>query len=189
MDTDMPITCIFDLPREVDRRCSFKQRNTSLKASSINKDIVRLHINMLNSAGAFVLVITAVLGRIIYSHFYSNTLAARKRALAHIPELRFDKDDTPERYRKETRSLVRKGYEKYLQYGIPFQMHNPVGELGNQVVLPIKYLDEVKRAPRSLFSFEAFSEKLFLLSYIDAPRQTDALLFAAKLDINKNIGE
>jgi len=84
---------------------------------------------------------------------------------------------------------VRKGYEKYLQHGIPFQMRNPVGELGNQVVLPVKYLDEVKRAPRSLYSFEAFSEELFLLSYIDAPRQTDALLFAVKLDINKNMGE
>ncbi|TLS29150.1 hypothetical protein PpBr36_02038 [Pyricularia pennisetigena] len=142
---------------------------------------------MLNPAGTFVVVITAVLGRVIYSRFYSNTLAARKRALAHIPELRFEKDDTPDRYRTETRFLVRKGYEKYLRHGIPFQMHNPVGELGNQVVLPVKYLEEVKRAPRSLYSFEAFSEELFLLSYIDAPRQTDALLYAAKLDINKNL--
>lgn len=144
---------------------------------------------MLNSAGAFILAITAVLGRIIYSHFYSNTLAARKRALAHIPELRFDKDDTPERYRNETRLIVRKGYEKYLQHGVAFQMRNPVGELGNQVLLPVKYLDEVKRAPRSLYSFEAFSDKVFLLSYIDSPRQTDAALFAMKLDVNKNMGE
>ncbi|TLD07678.1 hypothetical protein PgNI_10620 [Pyricularia grisea] len=142
---------------------------------------------MLNSAACIVLAITAVLGRMIYTHFYSNTCAAMKRALAHIPELHFEEDDTPERYRTETRSLVRKGYERYLQYGIPFQMRNPVSELGNQVVLPVKYLEEVKRAPRSLYSFEAFSEKVFLLKYIDAPRQTDALLYAVKLDINKNM--
>ncbi|KAI1352954.1 cytochrome P450 [Xylaria sp. FL0043] len=133
------------------------------------------------------LAVAAVLCRFFYSYFWSDGLAARKRALAHIPELRFEKDDTPERYRSETRSLLRQGYEKYLQYGVPFQMHNPVGELGNQVILPVKYLDEVKRAPRSLYSFEAFSEKLFLLSYFNSPRQTDAVTYATRLDVNRNL--
>ncbi|KAJ2984970.1 hypothetical protein NUW58_g5785 [Xylaria curta] len=144
------------------------------------------HVTMLSSATIF-LAIAAVLCPVFYSLVYTNGLAAKKRALAHIPELRFEKDDTPDRYRTETRHLLRIGYKKYLQYGVPFQMHNPVGELGNQVILPIKYLDEVKRAPKSLYSFEAFSEKLFLLNYFNSPRQTDAITHTIRLDINRNL--
>ncbi|KAI1819730.1 cytochrome P450 [Xylaria intraflava] len=139
------------------------------------------------SLSTIVLATAAVSYLLFYSLIYSDGLAARKRALAHIPELRFESNDTPERYRSETRSLLRIGYEKYLQYGVPFQMHNPVGELGNQVVLPTKYLDEVKRAPRSLFSHETFSEKLFLLNYFNSPRQTEAVNHTIKLDINRNL--
>ncbi|KAI0972715.1 cytochrome P450 [Xylaria arbuscula] len=139
------------------------------------------------SPATIVLAIAAVLGPFLYSYFFADGPAARKRALAHIPELRFESNDTPERYRSESRSLLRLGYEKYLQYGVPFQMHNPVGELGNQVVLPVKYLEEVKRAPRSLYSFEAFSEKLFLLQYFNSPRQTDAVTYATRLDVNRNL--
>ena len=39
-------------------------------------------------------------------------------------------------------------------------MRNPIDELGPQLFLPMKYLDEVKNAPVSLFSFNAFSEKV-----------------------------
>lgn len=39
-------------------------------------------------------------------------------------------------------------------------MRNPIGELGPQVILPMKYMDEVKYAPTSLFSFVLFSEKV-----------------------------
>lgn len=135
-----------------------------------------------------LLAIAAALSHLFYALIYSRSSVARKRSLAHIPELRFENENTADRYRTDTRSLLRIGYEKYLQYGVPFQMHNPVGELGNQVVLPLKYLDEVKRAPKSLFSFETFSEKLFLLNYVNAPRQTDAATHAVKLDINRNLG-
>lgn len=141
------------------------------------------------SPATIVVAIVAIVGPLIYSSFFADNLAAKKRRLAHIPELKFEENDTPERYRSETRSLLRKGYEKYLQYGVPFQFANPVGELGNQVILPVKYLEEVKRAPRSLYSFEAFSEKLFLLNYFKSPRQTDAVTYATRLDINRNLGK
>lgn len=39
-------------------------------------------------------------------------------------------------------------------------MRNPIGELGPQLLLPMKYLDEVKNAPTSVFSFKLFSEKV-----------------------------
>lgn len=133
--------------------------------------------------------ILAVSCGVFYSLVCLGGSAPRKRALAHIPELRFEEDNTPDRYRNDTRSLLRIGYEKYLQYGVPFQMYNPIGELGNQVILPMKYLDEVKRAPKSLFSFEVFSEKLFLLNYINAPRQTNAATHAIKFHLNRNLSE
>ncbi|TWU72713.1 hypothetical protein ED733_004270 [Metarhizium rileyi] len=133
------------------------------------------------------LAVVPVICYVFYSQLYSGGPAAKKRALSHIPELHFDKDDTADRYRTDTRSILRIGYERYLQYGVPFQMYNPIGELGNQVVLPMKYLNEVKCAPKSLFSFEAFSEKVFLLNYINAPRQTNAATHAVKLDVNRNL--
>ncbi|KAI0516800.1 cytochrome P450 [Xylaria bambusicola] len=139
------------------------------------------------SPATVVVAIVAIVGPLIYSSFFSDSLAAKKRRLAHIPELKFEENNTPERYRSETRSLLRQGYEKYLQYGVPFQFANPVAELGNQVILPVKYLEEVKRAPRSLYSFETFSEKLFLLNYFNSPRQTDAVTYATRLDINRNL--
>ncbi|KAI5928464.1 cytochrome P450 [Camillea tinctor] len=111
-----------------------------------------------------------------------------KEALSHIPELRFDENDTPERYLSDSRSLLSKGYERYLRHGTPFQMRNPVGELGPQLLLPMKYLDEVKAAPASILSFTEFSEKLFLLKYSDAPAQTDASAQVIRIDLNKNLG-
>jgi hypothetical protein len=35
-----------------------------------------------------------------------------KDALAHIPEVRFDENDTPERYTQDSRSLLFKCYDK-----------------------------------------------------------------------------
>jgi hypothetical protein len=43
-------------------------------------------------------------------------------------------------------------------------MRNPIGELGPQVLLLMKYLDEVKYASTRLFSFPLFSEKVCGLS-------------------------
>lgn len=35
-----------------------------------------------------------------------------RRALQHIPELRFEENDTPERYLTDSRYLLRKGYDQ-----------------------------------------------------------------------------
>jgi hypothetical protein len=114
--------------------------------------------------------------------------APTKKSLGHIPELRFEKHDTEERYVSESRKLLLRGYDKYLRNGSAFQMRNPVPELGPQVFLPLKYLDEVKSAPTSLFSFEVFSEKLFLLSYSNGPQQTKGSAHVIRVDLNRNIG-
>lgn len=134
-----------------------------------------------------VLVAAAAVLLITY-RLFSFPRAVTKKSLRHIPELRFEKDDKEERYVSESRQLLAHGYDKYLRNGTPFQMRNTVGELGPQVFLPMKYLDEVKNAPRSIFSFEVFSEKMFLLDYSNGPRQTDAAVHATRVDLNRNLG-
>ena len=126
---------------------------------------------------------------VIYLFSYDRLRPVSQKQLQHIPELRFEGSNTTERYLRDTRSLLKIGYEKYLRHGIPFQMRNPIGEMGPQVFLPMKYLDEVKRAPKSLFSFDVFSEKAFLLNYSHGPQQTDAAVLVIKDDLNKNMGE
>lgn len=131
----------------------------------------------------------AALYRIIYWLLYpGGHRPVTKKSLQHIPELKFEENDTFQRYLQETRSLILRGYEKYLKHGTPFQMRNPVGELGPQLMLPMKYMDEVKNAPTSLFSFKAFSEKMFFLNYSDAPLQSEAATHVIKVDLNRNLG-
>ncbi|KAI0479860.1 cytochrome P450 [Xylaria cf. heliscus] len=132
-------------------------------------------------------VITGVFTLLV--RYYSFDSAPSKESLKHIPELRFETDDTDVRYVTDSRALLRRGYDKYLRNGIAFQMRNPVPELGPHVFLPLKYLNEVKAAPRSLSNFEVFSEKLFLLDYSDAPQQTDAAVHVTRVDLTKNLGK
>ena len=139
----------------------------------------------------FVFIATVIAAyRIIYWLVYpGGHRPVSKKSLQHISELRFEENDTFSRYLHDTRTLLFQGYEKYLKNGIPFQMRNPIGELGPMVMLPMKYLDEVKNAPTSLFSFQAFSEKMFFLRYSDAPLQSDAATHVIKVDLNRNLGE
>ncbi|KAK2052084.1 cytochrome P450 [Colletotrichum caudatum] len=126
-------------------------------------------------------------------HFYNvwpfgnDVQPATADQLRHIPLLQFEGSNSVERYMHETRSLLRQGYDKYLRRGIPFQIQHPVGELGSEVILPTKYLEEVKKAPTDLFSFEAYSEKSFLLNYSRAPRQTEAAAHVIRVDLNRNL--
>ncbi|KAI3317088.1 cytochrome P450 [Xylariaceae sp. AK1471] len=124
----------------------------------------------------------------IYALFYYQVRPVTEDDLRDIPVLQFEGSNAPERYLRDTRTLLKVGYEKYLRHGTPFQMRNPIGEMGPQVFLPMKYLDEVKRAPKTLFSFDVFSEKAYLLSYSHGPRQTDAAVLVIKDDLNKNLG-
>ncbi|TLD08751.1 uncharacterized protein PgNI_07987 [Pyricularia grisea] len=140
------------------------------------------------AAAGITLAVCQLLLRFNVLPFGNDVPPATADQLRHIPLLQFDGPDGVERYVSETRSLLRKGYEKYLRRGVPFQMRNPVEELGAQVVLPPKYLDEVKRAPTDLFSFEAYSEKAFLLNYSCAPRQTEAAAHIVRVDLTRNLG-
>lgn len=141
--------------------------------------------NLLNGFGALFIIYRVV----IWLLYPGGHRPVTKKDLQHIPELRFKENDTYERYIHDTRALLTQGYNKYLKNGVPFQMHNPILELGPQVMMPMKYLDEIKSAPMSLFSFKEFSVKTFLLHYIDAPLQTDASAHVIKVDLNRNLSE
>ncbi|KAK8103680.1 uncharacterized protein PG998_010713 [Apiospora kogelbergensis] len=132
-------------------------------------------------------VIGALLGITFVPIFLWNRPLTQED-LKHIPIVQFEGSNDQGRYTRETRTLLQLGYEKYLRHGIPFQMRNPIGEMGPQVFLPMKYLDEVKRAPKTLFSFDVFSEKAYLLKYSHGPQQTDASVLVIKDDLNKNLG-
>lgn len=141
------------------------------------------------AAGGITLAFCYLLRYFNIPPFSNDVPPATPDQLRHIPLLQFDGSNDLERYVSETRSLLRKGYDKYLRQGVPFQIRHPVEELGAQVLLPPKYLDEVKKAPTDLFSFEAYSEKSFLLNYSRAPRQTEAAAHIIRVDLNRNLGK
>ncbi|KAH9439899.1 hypothetical protein MCOR02_003431 [Pyricularia oryzae] len=58
---------------------------------------------------------------------------------------------------------------QYIKNGIPFRMRNPADPSQPQVILPFKYLSEMKNAAESSWSFMHFSNQSFLLEYINAP--------------------
>ena len=62
---------------------------------------------------AAIVCVTAVLFAILWA--LSPHPPVTKKALRHIPELRFDKNGSMERYLKDSRSLLYKGYEKVSQ--------------------------------------------------------------------------
>jgi len=55
-----------------------------------------------------------------------------------------------------------------LKHGQAFAMRNYIDELGPQVYLPLKYLDQFKTAHESKLSFPYFSELVSLASILVA---------------------
>ncbi|KAK4868279.1 hypothetical protein LT330_007001 [Penicillium expansum] len=64
-------------------------------------------------------------------------------------------------------------------------MRDPANPKQPQVLLPMKYLAEVRNAPQSQLSFPLFSTQAFLLKAIHGPEQTDEAAHMARLDLNR----
>ncbi|KAI2601879.1 cytochrome P450 [Hypoxylon sp. NC1633] len=79
-----------------------------------------------------------------------------------IPCLTFEGDDTDVRYVNETRQLMERGYYEYLKHGRPFSIRNHADSNRPEVILPLKYLDEVRNAPRNVIDFYSYLEKILL---------------------------
>uniref|UniRef100_L7JH53 Ent-kaurene oxidase n=1 Tax=Pyricularia oryzae (strain P131) TaxID=1143193 RepID=L7JH53_PYRO1 len=76
---------------------------------------------------------------------------------------------------------------QYIKNGIPFRMRNPADPSQPQVILPFKYLSEMKNAAESSWSFMHFSNQSFLLEYINAPLGSSIAHQVVRGELNKNL--
>jgi hypothetical protein len=80
-----------------------------------------------------------------------------KSSKSTIPYLSFeDGDNSPDKFRHNTGAILEQGYEKYLKKGLPFSTFNYVDKFTPMVMLPLKYLAEVRSASSSKLSFNHF---------------------------------
>ena len=81
-----------------------------------------------------------------------------------------DRLDTYENYVKSTRQLHYAGYKKYIQKSLPYRVKTSAG--GERIILPFKYLVEIKNAPQSAISLPDEMEELLLMKYTGVPQRT-----------------
>ncbi|PWY76060.1 cytochrome P450 [Aspergillus sclerotioniger CBS 115572] len=121
--------------------------------------------------------------------FVSNLVLRRQRGLPHIPVVKFDENDTQASYITRTKEIMHRGYVEYNKRGIAFRIRNPVDEGSPQVIMPKKYLDEVKSASEDHLSFPLYSIQAFLLKYSGSVLPSAAATHVTRIDLNKNLGE
>ncbi|KAM7183454.1 cytochrome P450 monooxygenase [Naviculisporaceae sp. PSN 640] len=114
--------------------------------------------------------------------------SARSKA-SHVPLVEFDGDNSPARYETDTVTvLLGKGYKEYTKKDLPFRIHNPFDPKQPLIVLPFKYMDEVKWAPESRFSFWDFIDKLGSMTQLGIPLLSHEGALSAKIGLNKALG-
>ncbi|KAH8196672.1 hypothetical protein TruAng_009169 [Truncatella angustata] len=103
-----------------------------------------------------------------------HTAKLTRKSSLNIPYLSFpDGDNSPQRYTLDTGNLLAQGYEQYSKKGLPFSMFNYTDAARPIVVLPAKYLEEVRRASSSKLSFLSYLNKSTIAEDIGAPLVTD----------------
>ncbi|KAI9147224.1 Trans-enoyl reductase FSL5 [Paramyrothecium foliicola] len=102
-----------------------------------------------------------------------------------MPYLDLEGDKSRQRYAAESVSLMSKGYEKFLKHGRPFMLRNIVDDEHPLVILPLKYLEEVKNASPTELSFALYVEKNSILKDIHGPTLTDEGAHMVRIDLNK----
>ncbi|KAM7200665.1 cytochrome P450 monooxygenase [Naviculisporaceae sp. PSN 640] len=103
-----------------------------------------------------------------------------------MPYLQFeDGDDSEGRYKTQSQSIISRGYKEYLKHDKPFCMRNPLEKSRPIVILPFKYLEEVRRAPENRLSLPKHLEKNSILNHIGGPEMSDEVIQAAKLNLNR----
>ncbi|PKS11763.1 hypothetical protein jhhlp_001752 [Lomentospora prolificans] len=136
---------------------------------------------LLNIRGVLSIAVTTTLVLALYRRWKAT------REL-RLPFLKFeDGDDSRQRYVTESGKLLSLGYEKYLKHGQAFSMRNYIDELGPQVYLPLKYLDQFKAAPESQLSFPYFSELLFSQNEIGMAKVTEEASHVMRTDLIRNL--
>jgi hypothetical protein len=84
-----------------------------------------------------------------------------RKAKLDMPHVDFsDGERTMQRYAQENGSLLLQGYSQYSKKGLPFSVFNYTDPSRPFVVLPTKYLEEVRNASSSKLSFNVFLNKV-----------------------------
>ncbi|OTA86891.1 hypothetical protein M434DRAFT_146292 [Hypoxylon sp. CO27-5] len=113
---------------------------------------------------------------------WTQWMSAPKLQMSHVT---FEADNSYSRYMTEVETLIRRGYYQYTKHGLPFSLHNISDTKRPQVILPFKYLQEVKTAPQSQLSFPVFNERMLVLPAAAGPLQTDEATHMVKIDLNR----
>ncbi|CAG8973060.1 hypothetical protein HYALB_00010834 [Hymenoscyphus albidus] len=94
---------------------------------------------------------------ILIQNYLSRRAYKKAKLLPHIPLVRFEDNNTQERYITSTKDVMHKGYIQYNKMGQAFRIRNPVDEGSPQVIMAKKYLDEVMNASEDKLSFPLYS--------------------------------
>ena len=111
---------------------------------------------------------------VLLYHLFIYVLLPKQRTSqlrSRIPLHGFeDRPDTYENYVRSTRQLHYAGYKKFIQNALPYRVKTSAG--GERVILPLKYLVEIKNAPQSAISLPDEMEELLLMKYTGVPQRT-----------------
>ncbi|KAK4222297.1 cytochrome P450 [Podospora fimiseda] len=118
---------------------------------------------------------------------YRRIFSPKRSPLPQIPYLEFppQEDNSFSRYLHDTRSLMRRGYNEYTKKGLPFAMFNHVDFNSPLVILPLKYLEEVRSASTGRLSFPLSLERSTIINDIGGPRMTEEAIRVVRLDVTR----
>lgn len=132
------------------------------------------------SAGTVALCIYLCTSSLV-SYFRTKTLTSQ------FPLYTFqDRPDSYEHYVKSTRELHYAGYEKFIKNGLPYRVRTSAG--GERIILPMKYLAEIKNANQRDVSLPDEMEELLLMRYTGVPQRTDSGTKVVRVDLTRSLG-
>ncbi|KAH7042123.1 cytochrome P450 [Macrophomina phaseolina] len=138
---------------------------------------------MLNSISWPSNVALVVVVLLLYRYFTQG-----EDKLAHVPRVRFEKGgNSIRRYFLEADKLLHDGYIKYIKNEQPFRLRSAIDPTKQVVVLPLKYLPEVKTATQDKISFPKFSEESFRVQFNHGPKITEEAQNSMKAELPKNL--
>ncbi|RYO97387.1 hypothetical protein DL765_011231 [Monosporascus sp. GIB2] len=109
---------------------------------------------------------------------------------ADIPYVKFeDGDDSYQRYFEETRTVATLGYNKYIKKGKPFSMYNAANTDLPLLLLPMKYLDEVKNAHKSKLNLQKALDQRAGLDKIGGFSLSDEVVTVVRTAMTKALSQ
>jgi hypothetical protein len=111
--------------------------------------------------------------------------SAASRQKAAVPFVRFEDRNAEINYMEAYAGVLSEGYSKYSANGLPFQIFHPHNVKNPWVILPFKYLHEVKWAQESRLSLRTFLDQRSCLPDIGGPRLTDHVAHSIRVGMNR----